>query len=72
MKIKTLSSNCFIVSLLSLSATPFISLAAPPVTSPYTTDAQNVYVSDATSDGIANLNMVLCIMDSMKPSEMVN
>ena len=59
-------------SLLALAAVPLSALAVPSSTSPYMTDPQNSYVQDATSDGISNLNMVLCIMDSMKPADMVN
>ena len=51
---------------------PLPAWAVPAATSPYTTDPQNSYVQDATSEGISNLNMVLCIMDSMKPADMVN
>jgi len=52
-------------------------LAAPawaqiPATAPYNTDPQNEYVQDQTSDGIANLNMVLCIVHGMSPADMVN
>ena len=50
---------------LSLGATAW---AAPPATSPYVTDAQNMYVQDATSQGIGNVNMVLCIMNAMNVS----
>jgi len=43
-----------------------------PATAPYNTDPQNEYVQDQTSDGIANLNMVLCIVHGMSPADMVN
>jgi hypothetical protein len=43
-----------------------------PATAPYNTDPQNEYVQDQTSDGISNLNMVLCIVHAMSPSDMVN
>jgi hypothetical protein len=54
-----------------------LALAAPawaqiPATAPYNTDPQNEYVQDQTSDGIANLNMVLCIVHGMSPANMVN
>ena len=68
----TLTHNTFRLSLLALCIAPLTALAAPPSGSAYDTDAQNVYVSDATSDGIANVNMILCIMDSMELAEMVN
>ena len=44
----------------------------PPASSPYNTDTANTYVQDATSDGIDNVNMVLCIMNAMRPADMVN
>jgi len=43
-----------------------------PATAPYNTDPQNEYVQDQTSDGISNLNMVLCIVHGMSPADMVN
>jgi len=60
------------LSLLAISALPLSAAATPSSTSPYATDPENSYVQDATSEGISNLNMVLCIMDSMKPADMVN
>lgn len=44
--------------------------AAIPSTAPYYTDPQNEYVQDRTSDGINNLNMVMCIVHGMAPAEM--
>jgi hypothetical protein len=43
-----------------------------PSTAPYVTDPQNVYVQDDTSQGIGNLNMVLCIIGALDPGDMVN
>jgi hypothetical protein len=43
-----------------------------PSTAPYYTDPQNVYVQDDTSQGIASLNMVLCVVGGMDPGDMVN
>jgi hypothetical protein len=43
-----------------------------PANSAYNTDPQNIYVEDDTSQGIANLNMVLCVIGSMSPGAMVN
>lgn len=60
------------LSLLILSTAPLVAVAVPPATSPYFTDAQNVHVHDATSDGIASLNLVLCVIHSMAPAAMVN
>ncbi len=56
----------------ALSATPLVSVAGPPATSPYATDPQNAHVRDATSNGIASLNLVLCVLHSMDPAAMVN
>ncbi|MHB8477067.1 MAG: hypothetical protein ACYDBZ_12370 [Steroidobacteraceae bacterium] len=46
--------------------------AAPPSDSPYFTDPQNEYVQDETAQGIGSLNMVLCVIGSMDPGDMVN
>lgn len=46
--------------------------AAPPSTSPYATDQQNLYVQDETAQGIGSLNLVLCVIGSMDPGDMVN
>ena len=43
-----------------------------PATSAYVTDHQDEYVQDDTSQGIANLNMVLCVIGAMNPGAMVN
>ena len=43
-----------------------------PANSAYNTDPQDVYVQDDTSQGIANLNMVLCVISSLSPGDMVN
>ena len=43
-----------------------------PSTAPYVTDPQNVYVQDDTSQGIGNLNLVLCVIGSLDPGDMVN
>lgn len=56
-----------LLALASLSAHASISSTAP-----YVTDPQNLHVQDETSDGIANLNMVLCVVGAMDPGEMVN
>jgi hypothetical protein len=47
-------------------------LAQIPSTSAYITDHQNEYVQDDTSQGIENLNMVLCVIGAMNPGAMVN
>jgi hypothetical protein len=45
--------------------------ATPPVSSPYATDVANVYVHDATSDGLAGLNMVLCVVKGLGAGDML-
>ena len=61
-----------VLFLAMIGATPLTTWAVLPSDSPYVVDPQNSYVQDATSDGISSLNMVLCIMDAMKPADMVN
>ena len=55
-----------------MSAASGLAAAAPPPTSPYVTDSQNLYVQDETAQGIGSLNMVLCVIGSMDPSDLVN
>ena len=47
-------------------------LAAPPADSPYATDRQNSHVEDATSEGIGQVNMVVCIMAALRADALVN
>ena len=54
------------------SAASGLAIAAPPATSPYFTDSQNLYVQDATAQGIGSLNMVLCVIGATDPGDMVN
>jgi len=49
-----------------------VAKAAPPASSPYFTDAQNLFVQDETAQGIDSLNMVLCVVGSMDAGDMVN
>jgi hypothetical protein len=59
----------------ALSAVALVGAAAQaqiPSNAPFYTDPQNVYVQDDTSQGIGNLNMVLCVIGSMDPGDMVN
>ncbi|HLW24619.1 MAG TPA: hypothetical protein VKT22_09700 [Steroidobacteraceae bacterium] len=46
--------------------------AAPPAGSPYFTDPQQSQVQDATSQSIGQVNMITCIMSSMRPDALVN
>ena len=43
-----------------------------PATAAYNTDVPNEYVQDDTSQGIGNLNMVLCVIGAMSPGDLVN
>jgi hypothetical protein len=54
------------------AALPAFALAAPGATSPYRTDEQHSHVEDATSQGIAQVNMITCFMSSMRPDALVN
>jgi hypothetical protein len=49
-----------------------VAFAAPPASSTYFTDAQSSYVQDATSDSVGSVNMITCIMSSMRPDALVN
>ena len=53
-------------------ATASSALAAPPISSPYYTDAQRSYVEDATSESIGQVNMITCFMSAMRPDALVN
>ena len=53
------------------AALPGIATAAP-TTSAYATDAQSSHVEDATSQGIAQVNMITCFVTGMRPDAMVN
>jgi hypothetical protein len=64
-----------IVRSAALAATLLASTVAQaqmPSTAPYLTDLQNLYVQDDTSQGISSMNMVLCVIGSMDPGDMVN
>jgi len=61
-----------VLALLAAGVLPLSALATPSSTSPYVTDPQNSYVQDQTSEGLSNLNTVLCVTDSIKPADMVN
>ena len=69
MKNKLILRKSLIAAML---ATPMFAWATPPAGTAYFTDPQNSYVQDETSDGLSQLNMVLCIMNSMKAADMVN
>ena len=66
--------NSRILACAALLAASLISAvqAAIPLTSAYSTDPQSDYVQDSTSDSISSLNMILCILGSMRAGSMVN
>jgi hypothetical protein len=72
MKKTSFTLSLMSVALLAGGVIPGVALATPPSTSPYATDSQNVHVQDATSEGVNQLNMVLCIMNAMSPAALVN
>src|SRR6185312_16423538 len=60
------------LSALSLMIAAGSAWAAPPASSPYFTDGQSSQVQDATSQSIGQVNMITCIMSSMRPDALVN
>ncbi len=72
MKTNSLKLSLLSFALLASGVISGSAFATPPSTSPYVTDPQNVHVQDATSEGVSQLNMVLCIMNAMSPAAMVN
>ena len=56
----------------AMGAASALAGAAPPPTSPYVTDPQNLSVQDETAQGIGSLNMVLCVIGSTDPAALVN
>ena len=53
------------------AAYPAFTFAAPPATSAYYTDTQNIYVEDQTTEVMNGLNTVLCYVEAMRPDAMV-
>ncbi|HEX2584682.1 MAG TPA: hypothetical protein VHL14_06095 [Steroidobacteraceae bacterium] len=68
----SLSLRMAIATLLGTCAVSIPAFAAPPSNSAYSTDLQNSHVEDATSEGISQVNMITCIMHSMRPDALVN
>ncbi len=67
------NSICFHkLALILVAAYPAFVSAAPSATSAYMTDAQNSFVQDQTSDGIDQVNSIMCYLGAMAPSAMVN
>ena len=56
----------------AMSLAAGVAFAAPAANSPYMTDAQSSYVQDATSDSIGSVNMITCILSSMRSDALVN
>ena len=49
-----------------------IAAATPPTSGAYVTDAQNTWVQDRVGDRISTVNMIMCIIGSMRGDAMVN
>ncbi|HET8869065.1 MAG TPA: hypothetical protein VFM48_01345, partial [Aquabacterium sp.] len=60
----------FALSLLAASLTQ--SVWAVPTSGAYTTDKQNTWVQDRVGDRIGTVNMIMCIIGSMRGDAMVN
>jgi hypothetical protein len=72
MKIRSLSRVPVALAIsFALAQSPPV-FADPPTTSAYATDTQSSHVEDATSRGIGQVNMITCIMSSMRPDATVN
>lgn len=69
MHTRTRGTSLSLVLLATGSAT---ASATPPSTSAYITDAQSSYVQDATSESIGQVNMITCVIHSMRPDALVN
>jgi hypothetical protein len=60
------------LALVLSAAFPMLASAVPSATSAYITDAQSSFVQDQTSDGINQVNSIMCYLGAMAPSSMVN
>ncbi|HEY0938609.1 MAG TPA: hypothetical protein VGE08_00810 [Steroidobacter sp.] len=60
------------LSILALAVHATLAAADPAADSSYFTDVQRSYVEDATSDGVAQVNFITCLMSSMRPDALVN
>lgn len=60
------------LALLLAAALPPAALAAPASDAAYRTDVQHTHVEDATSRGVNQVNMITCVMSSMRPDALVN
>jgi len=59
-------------SALTLAIYSVLASADPASSSAYFTDPQRSHVEDATSEGVGQVNMITCIMASMRPEVLVN
>lgn len=59
-------------SALALAVYAVLASADPASNSAYFTDPQQSRVEDATSEGVGQVNMITCIMASMRPEALVN
>jgi len=66
---KTLSNRLCLG--LSALAFPF-ALCAAPTSGAYVTDGQSTWVQDRVGDRIGTVNMIMCVMGSMRPDALVN
>ena len=63
---------CKLSIIVLVAAYPAFVSAAPSATSAYITDAQSSFVADQTSDGINQVNSIMCYIGAMAPDSMVN
>ena len=65
-----MKTSAYTFALALLLATP--AFAAPSADSAYSTDPQSSHVEDQTSQGIGEVNMIVCIMSAMRADALVN
>lgn len=62
-----------VISALALAGACMASaVAAPPTSGAYVDDPQNTWVQDRVGDRIGTVNMIMCIMSSLRPDALVN
>src|ERR1700736_2464952 len=61
-----------LLAVTATTAASSLAVAAPPANSPYITDGQSSYVQDATSQSIGQVNMITCVISSMRADALVN
>jgi hypothetical protein len=70
MTMQKMSSLLALGSVAAAMAMP--AAAVPPTAGAYVTDTQNTWVQDRVGDRISTVNMIMCIMSSLRPDAMVN